>query len=228
MTEKQTFIQGYPVVRSDRRTISIVVDRNGGVTIRAPRRTPAGVLERFVSEKQGWIRQAVQRQQAKKALAPAFALGGTMPYLGKSLHVAAGEGKTACLRGDTLLLPKDGKPGRHALKWLAEQAKQYLPGRVANWAQVMQITPASLTIANPKTRWGSMKSDGSLRLNAALMHCPPPLIDYVIVHELSHRVHMNHSPAFHAHTEKYLPDARQRRAALKQCGAYLTLLRPEP
>mgnify|MGYP003294350676 CR=1 FL=1 len=79
-----------------------------------------------------------------------------------------------------------------------------------------------------KTRWGSMKSDGSLRLNAALMHCPPPLIDYVIVHELSHRVHMNHSPAFHAHTEKYLPDARQRRAALKQCGAYLTLLRPEP
>ncbi len=215
------------MVRSDRRTISIVVDRNGAVSIRAPRRTPAAELERFVADKQGWIRQAVQRQQAKKAMAPTFALGGSMPYLGGSLRVEAGSVRTAVLQGDTLFLPQTGNPREHALRWLVGQAKKHLPGRVAYWAQVMQIVPSSLTIANPKTRWGSMKSDGSLRLNAALMHCPPALIDYVIVHELSHMVHMNHSPAFHAHTERYLPDAKARRTALKQQGAYLTLLRQE-
>lgn len=225
MIEKQQTINGYPVVRSDRRTISITVNREGSVTIRAPFATPIAELRRFTEEKQAWIDRAVLRQRAKQELAPAFAVGGSIPYLGGALQLHTGTVKTAAIQGNTLLLPQTGDPRQHALRWLAEQAGAYLADRVAHWARVMQITPTSLTIANPKTRWGSMKSDGSLRLNVALMHCRPELIDYVIVHELSHRVHMDHSPAFHAHTERYLPDAKQRRAALKQCGAYLTLFR---
>lgn len=226
MTDKQQTINGYPVVRSDRRTISINVDQNGNVTIRAPKTTPVTELRRFVEEKQEWIQRAVQRQAIRQEQAPAFAVGESIPYLGGSLQVTTCEIASASARGNTLLLPQYGDPREHALRWLFGQAQTYLPQRVLYWSQIMQITPASITIANPRTRWGSMKSDGSLRLNVALMHCAPELIDYVIVHELSHRVHMNHSPAFHAHTERYLPDAKQRRAALKQCGAYLQLLRP--
>lgn len=225
MIEKR--ICSYPLVRSDRRTISINVDRNGAVTIRAPLKMPEGEILRFVEAKQAWIRQAVQRQQNKREAAPVFSVGGSMPYLGGCVTVQTGKVRTARLQNGVLVLPETGEPKRHALRWLVKAAGEYLPGRVAYWSDIMQLKPISLTVANPKTRWGSMKSDGSMRLNAALMHCPPALIDYVIVHELSHMRHMNHSPAFHAYTERYLPDAKTRREALKQLGFCLTLLRQE-
>ena len=193
--------------------------------IRAPLHVPMEEIRRFVEAKAAWIQKAQQKQQEKKELAPAFVVGGAMPYLGREIRVCAGDIRSAQLTGDTLTLPRSGDPKRHALQWLAQQARVQLPQRIAYWSGVMGIKPTSLTIANPKTRWGSMKNDGSLRLNVALMHCDPALIDYVIVHELSHRVRMNHSPAFHAHVARYLPDAETRRKALKQLGGYLTLFR---
>lgn len=213
------------MVRSDRRTISIVIGRDGSITVRAPMQTPEAEISRFVEAKGEWIRQAVEKQRQRREAAPAFAVGGTMPYLGKSLSVATGRVRSAVEKDGTLVLPESGDPREHALRWLAKQAEAYLPGRVGYWSGIMQLNPARLTLANPKTRWGSMKSDGSMRLNVALMHCDPSLIDYVIVHELAHMRHMDHSPAFHAFTQRYLPDAMARRAALKQFGAYLTLLR---
>lgn len=215
----------YQMVRSDRRTISITVGRDGAVTVRAPLKTPEAEIRSFVEQKQAWIRQAVQRQQEKRDAVPAFAVGGSLPYLGGSLRLQTDKVRTPVEKDGILFLPQSGEPRRHALRWLARQAESYLPQRVAYWAEIMQLKPSTLTLANPRTRWGSMKTDGSLRLNVALMHCPPALIDYVIVHELSHMRHMNHSPDFHAHTQRYLPDAKQRRAALKQLSGYLTLLR---
>ena len=225
MTDQNNQINGYPLLRSNRRSISITVARDGQVTIHAPFAVPESEIRRFVEAKQAWIEQAQQKQQLKKELAPTFAVGGIMPYLGREIQVRTGQVRQPVLTGNALTLPDTGDPKRHALQWLGQQAKQFLPGRIAHWSRIMGLTPTSLTIANPKTRWGSMKSDGSLRLNVALMHCDPALIDYVIVHELSHMRHMDHSPAFHAHVARYLPDAQARRKALKQLDGYLTLFR---
>ena len=226
MIEKKQQI-GYHVVRSDRRTLSISVDPKGEVTVRAPLRATDAEIRSFVTEKAGWILRAQQKQQEKRELAPTFAVGGSLPYLGGQLQLRTGSVAKATLNGSILTLPQTGIPQNHVLRWLGDRAREYLLPRVQYWSGVMGLTPSSLTIANPKTRWGSMKSDGSMRLNVALMHCPPALIDYVIVHELSHMVHMNHSPAFHAHVAGYLPDAEARRKALKQLGGYLTMLRGE-
>ena len=225
MIDSQKTINGYPLLRSNRRSISISVNRDGQVVIHAPLFAPEGDIRQFVEAKAAWIQKAQAKQQQKKELAPSFAVGGMMPYLGSEIRVQTGAVPKPALAGTVLTLPKIGDPRQHALRWLAEQAKTQLPPRIAHWSKVMGLTPASLTIANPKTRWGSMKSDGSLRLNVALMHCDPALIDYVIVHELSHMRHMDHSPAFHAHVARYLPDAENRRKALKQLGGYLTLFR---
>lgn len=227
MTDPLKTINGYPLLRSNRRSISISVNRSGQVTIHAPLYMPESEIRRFVEAKTAWIKKAQAKQQQKKEQAPTFAVGGTLPYLGGEIHVCTGAVRKAELVGNVLTLPQTGDPKRHALKFLAEQAREQLPGRIAHWSKVMGLMPSSLTIANPKTRWGSMKSDGSLRLNVALMHCAPALIDYVIVHELSHMRHMNHSPAFHAHVARYLPDAENRRKALKELGGYLTLFREE-
>ena len=227
MIDHNSMIMGYPLLRSNRRSISIKVDKNGKVSIHAPLFAPEVDIRRFVAAKQAWIQQVQSKQLLKKELAPKFAVGETMPYLGGEIRVYTGDVRNPVLTGNVLTVPQRGKPDQHTLKWLGLQAKEYLPPRIAQWSKVMGCTPASLTIANPKTRWGSMKSDGSLRLNVALMLCPPVLIDYVIVHELSHMVHMNHSPAFHAHVDRYLPDAEARRKALKQLGGYLTFFREE-
>jgi len=225
MTDTKNTIYGYPLLRSNRRSISITVNRNGQVTIHAPLYAPVAAIQRFVEAKQAWIEQAQRKQQQKKELTPTFAVGGTIPYLGSEIAVQTGNVRKTERSGAVLIIPQTGDPKRHVLNWLAQQAKEQLPQRIAHWSKVMGLTPSSLTIANPKTRWGSMKNDGSLRLNVALMHCDPALIDYVIVHELSHMRHMNHSPAFHAHVARYLPDAEARRKALKQLGGYLTLFR---
>ena len=225
MIDQKKMINGYPLLRSNRRSISITVSREGQVTIHAPLYAAEGDIRAFVEAKKEWIEKAQGKQQQRREQAPVFAVGSEMPYLGRAVLVSTGDVEVAQLHGSQLILPKSGDPRRHALNWLAQQARELLPDRITQWSKVMGIYPSSLTIANPKTRWGSMKSDGSLRLNVALMHCDPALIDYVIVHELSHMRHMDHSPAFHAHVARYLPDAENRRKALKQLGGYLTLFR---
>ena len=88
--------------------------------------------------------------------------------------------------------------------------------------QGLQVKSISYTAA--KRRWGSMRADGCLRLNAALMHCPMELCDYVIVHELAHIVHPDHSPAFHALVRSVLPGADTLRARMRDFAGVTALL----
>ena len=95
-------------------------------------------------------------------------------------------------------------------------AKMILPGRVEHFAALTGLRPKRVKITSAKTRFGSCSSKGSICFSWRLMQYPPEAIDYVVVHELAHLKHMNHSPAFHALVAKYLPDHRQRRALLKR------------
>ena len=98
---------------------------------------------------------------------------------------------------------------------LRARAKAYLPDRVAHWAGRMGVTPAGLRITSARTRFGSCSGKNSLSFSLYLMQYPPEAIDYVVVHELAHIRHKNHSPAFYAEVARYLPDYRQRQAMLR-------------
>ena len=95
-------------------------------------------------------------------------------------------------------------------------AKEMLPRRTAFWSERMGLTPTQIRITSAQRRFGSCSSEGHICYSWRLMQYPPEAIDYVIVHELSHLKHMNHSPAFHALVAKYLPDHKARRALLKK------------
>ena len=99
---------------------------------------------------------------------------------------------------------------------LRQQAKAYLPGRVAIWAQRMGLAPAAVKITSARTRFGSCSSKNSLCFSLYLMQYPPEAIDAVVVHELCHMRHRDHSPAFYAEVERWLPDYRQREKLLRQ------------
>ncbi|MBE5867311.1 MAG: M48 family metallopeptidase [Lachnospiraceae bacterium] len=99
---------------------------------------------------------------------------------------------------------------------LKKLAKKYIPGRVAYYAALIPVSYGRIAIRCQKTRWGSCSQKGNLNFNCLLMKLPPEIIDYVVVHELCHRLQMNHSRLFWAEVEKVLPDYKKRRKWLKE------------
>lgn len=105
------------------------------------------------------------------------------------------------------LMPED-------IQTLACRAKEVIPERVAYFGAKMGVTYGKITIRNQTGRWGSCGTNGNLNFNCLLMLAPEAVLDYVVVHELAHRIHMDHSRAFWQEVEKILPDYRQ-------CGKWL-------
>lgn len=105
-----------------------------------------------------------------------------------------------------------------AHRQLLEQARTLFTQRLNHFAPLLGVRYTQLRLSNARTRWGSANSRGHIALNWRLIHLAPELIDYVVVHELSHLRHMNHSPAFWATVASILPDHAQRRLALRGVG----------
>jgi len=95
-------------------------------------------------------------------------------------------------------------------------SEAFITQRVEYFAKKMQLTYTKLQFRKMKSRWGSCNSRGEIVLNSELTKVAAPLIDYVVVHELAHLIHMNHSKAFHSLVQNYLPEAKESRKELKQ------------
>ena len=214
----------YRLIRSERRTLSIQIDREGALVVHAPKHMSIQQIEQFIEQKRRWIEE--KQKAARKAMEqrPELESGAVLPFWGDDIRIEFYGGKKAVLHEGVLWLPADGKTAQHARKWRLQQAAQLLAPRVDYWAKVTGLTPSRIACGSAKARWGSMNAvTRSLRLNAALIHCPQDIVDYVIVHELVHIIHPNHSPAFHAAVRGFLPGADQKRKALRQYAAFLRL-----
>lgn len=95
------------------------------------------------------------------------------------------------------------------IKALAEKAKVIIPERVRYYAPKVGVTYNRITIRCQRTRWGSCSSTGNLNFNCLLALFPNEVIDSVVVHELCHRKHMNHSPQFYAEIDKVFPEYKK-------------------
>ena len=107
------------------------------------------------------------------------------------------------------------------LQRLCEKARQMLPDRVRFWAARIGVSYGRITVRRQHTLWGSCSSRGNLSFNGLLAAVPPEVCDYVVVHELCHRLQMNHSPAFWAEVARAMPDYESRRRWLRENGAAL-------
>ena len=99
---------------------------------------------------------------------------------------------------------------------LRQRAKEVLPGKVAHYAAIMGVVPTSVKITSARTRFGSCSGKNGICFSLYLMQYPEEAIDYVVVHELSHIRHHDHSPAFYAQVAKVMPDYRERMKLLKR------------
>jgi len=107
------------------------------------------------------------------------------------------------------------QPTEEEIARLRAEARARLPERVAYWSEHMGVTPAGLKITSARTRFGSCSGKNSLCFSLFLMRYPPEAIDYVVVHELAHILHKDHSPRFYACVARYLPDYKERIRLLK-------------
>ena len=171
------------IIRTARKTISLSLDENLDVLVRAPYFVSDRDVMRLVEKKADWI------NKHRNA------------YKHRSGQMASVERLTT-----------------EQLKQLAEEAKAYLPQRVRYYAGKMSVSYGRITIRNQRTRWGSCSGKGNLNFNCLLMLMPEAVIDYVVVHELCHRIEMNHSKRFWDQVARVLPDYRSQKDWLRQNG----------
>lgn len=147
----------------------------------------------------------------------------------QSLTIASGVKKASSAKGspeETLQLPAAkewGKSQEKALeRFLKSTAQVYVIKRTEQLAEKMNVTFKNITLREQSSRWGSCSSAGNLNFNWRLVHAEPNIIDYVIVHELAHRVHMDHSRSFWALVAKFDPEYQIHRGWLKRQGHALS------
>lgn len=107
------------------------------------------------------------------------------------------------------------------IRSMAEKALGVIPGRVKHYAEKLGVTYGRISVRNQKTRWGSCTSKGDLSFNCLLMAAPPEVLDSVVVHELCHRLHMDHSKKFYAEVYRVFPDYDRWNKWLKDNGGML-------
>ncbi len=108
-------------------------------------------------------------------------------------------------------------------KWYKDSFGDIVRERIEKYSPELNVAPAKIFIKNQKTRWGSCSTKGNINLNWLLVMTPLEIIDYVIVHELSHLKVMNHSQEFWTLVESILPDYKERRKWLKENGTKKTI-----
>ncbi len=210
----------YTIRRSARRrSITLTIDEQGlrvGAPLRASQRRIESVLDTHAS----WVVRKLAAWNERRPPPFTWSAGAQIMVLGQALTLAADPAQTAANRcGDRLLLPAgaDDAPAlaRGALAWLRISAKEWFELRVAHFAPMLRVQLPAIKLSNARTRWGTCHPHGRVHLNWRLIHMPPALVDYVVVHELAHLHEPNHSPRFWHRVEAVLPDHLQRRRLLR-------------
>ena len=120
-------------------------------------------------------------------------------------------------------LQEQGRFTEEEMKKLVNLATAVIPQKVSYYARLLHVTYGRITIRNQKTRWGSCTKEGNLNFNCLLMMAPPEVLDYVVIHELCHRLEMNHSSKFWSKVEQAMPDYKKYRKWLKEQGVKLMI-----
>ena len=227
----------YEVRRSKRRrkTVQITVD-SGGVRVAAPMTTPDGELRAIVRRRAPWIISHASRTSLEAA-PKRFVSGETLPYLGRNVRmiVTRADVRSPEVRFDhwrfRVAVPqsvddeeRSERIRRAVVGWYQARAAERLPAGVERWWPRLGRGPKPrVLIRDQRQRWGSCAPDGTLRFNWRAMMLEPALIEYIVVHELAHLTHQNHSADFWGLVSSAMPDALGQRRRLREAGRVLAL-----
>lgn len=216
------------LVRSKRRTISLEIERDGSLTVRAPKHASDDEIFALVNSKKKWIdrKQALTQERIREAPPKQFSEGERFFYLGKTypLEIVSNQPAALLLNGSFQLAAERQESGRKIFEqWYRERAAQVIKPRTASMADQHGLTYTIIRITGAKTRWGSCGPKGSLNFSWHLVMAPVEVIDYVILHELTHLRIRNHSKRYWQEVRGIMPDYQDHINWLHENGHRLSL-----
>ncbi|WP_394523198.1 M48 family metallopeptidase [Lacrimispora sp. JR3] len=231
----------YKIVPSNRRTMALQVTKEGEVLVKIPRYVSLAAGQGFILENKEWVYKQVSKVQKKLREKQEFSWknGAVVLLFGKNilLSVIADTSARNCLirktDGKITITGPFDEHNREAYElgvregmklWYRKIARAYLEEKTAWWASHMGVAYEKIAIRDQATRWGSCSTRGNLNFNWRLVLLPAELADYVVVHELAHRLHMNHSREFWNVVGSVIPDYMERRKELKLWSEKLDLI----
>lgn len=228
----------FVVKRSFRRkSVGLTVRDSQSVEVVAPKNLDDARIEEIVRRKAKWILEkwAYFREIEDFPGNREFVSGEKLSYLGRQYPLKVKENglqapAVSFKQGFQVAIPEgqSEKARRKSvekavLAWYRRQAKKRILERVERFAKLSGLRPSGVKIKSQKTRWGSCSSKGNVNINWRIMLAPLRVVDYVVVHELCHLKHPNHSKKFWRELEKIMPDYQSRRDWLRRHGPRLAL-----
>jgi len=213
-------MDGIKIIKSKRKSIAIAVRPDGTIEVRAPRYIPGFMINAFIKSKSDWIKER-QAHVAKHFVAPKkFENGEKFTYLGNEYSLKLGNYLDIQIKGDSLLFPLAlvfrGKESVE--KWYIKQAKEIIKSHVDTFSKEMELPYKSISFSDTKSKWGSCTHDNRLQFNWRLIMAPLIVVRYVIIHELVHTIHKNHSASFWRKVSEVNPSYKQQIKWLKAHG----------
>ena len=209
----------YKLIRAKRRSIAASV-RDGKLEVRAPLYYTQDDVDKFLELKAQWIEKHLAESKSKLAQRESFVLnyGDKVTYRGKQFPIVGKPGDMAGWNVISFYMPPDLPPEdikyycRTTFRLLAE--KDLIPWTL-EFADEMDVEPSAIKINDAKARWGSCSAKGSVNFAWRLIMADDEVIEYLIVHELSHMIEYSHSARFWKVVESYIPDYKERKVRLK-------------
>lgn len=213
------------VIRTSRRKSADIRVEEGAVSIVVPTSTSVEKIDQLLLAKRMWIKEkmALQREMAPVS-SKQFVSGEAFPYLGRNyrLKVECGPFSPAkLLQGKLVVQTPEGSQQPHMIRnalvrWYKRQAALKIREKVARYAPMVGVDPTGVSIKTFKARWGSCTAKGGLEFNWLIMLAPNRMVDYVVIHELCHLIHHDHSPGFWREVGKVMSDYQGCREWLRE------------
>jgi predicted metal-dependent hydrolase len=207
-----------------RKLLQLTIDRGGELVISAPHDTPESVMEEFVREKKFWLYTKLAEKEAmnRKIVVREFVNGEGFPYLGRSYRLLLVDEQDVPLKlsqGRFKLVETEVGHGRtHMVKWYTTHAIPWLKKNTDYWSKKLEVKPEDVKVRDLKFRWGSCSSSGTINFHWATIMLPVDVVEYIIVHELTHLKEKNHTQAFWNLLAKAMPDYENRKNWLASHG----------
>ena len=215
----------YQIIRSKRKSVAIHL-RNGQVEVRAPKKIDPKWLEQFVESKADWINTQLAQQLKNRSEQYRLADGETITFLGRKLQLQlriASRNKVYIEAGRLCIEGRIEQPDKVLQlfhNWLKEQARVYMVPRTEAYAARLGVEESLQQIRFRKThsKWGHCSSKGIIQFNELIMLAPPEVVEYLMIHEVCHLVHMNHSQQYWKLVASHCPDYKKTKAWLTENG----------
>lgn len=216
----------YQIKYSARKTISIIVERDRSVIVRAPLDTSEEIIEREVRKRKKLLQEKIEHNQKYPFPKPAkeFVSGETLLYLGKHYKLYVTENPKEGISFDSkFFIGKTNQQEANRLfrEWYIKSATEIIVPKAKEIAKQLGVVYKKINVLDLKYRWGSCTPKDNIHFNWRIIKAPMTVIEYIIVHELTHLLEANHTPEFWNHVAVLQPEFTKSKDWLKQYGGEL-------